>query len=247
MKIIFQKNKKLAFENFYNQLKFQRIYPSPLDSFDIPEQLVKQAERLRDLKIKKFNNTQKESYKKIVAKHNELWNWYSKDLNTVARLLKIQTQLRQWLKTQIPGQTKINWPYNEVFIFPAIRNWASQNGNKIALGIRPNHLLKELDISLIIHELIHVNTESILTKKLKFSRDSNEITATLLTRKITKKINQKFRMKVFPQEFAVPFRHLEKYNEQLKHLADNVNSYKDLVVKVDDFLTKINHQTHYTI
>lgn len=247
MKIVFQKNKKLSFENFYNQLKFQRLYPSPLEGFDIPEQLVKQAEGFRDLRIKKFNNTQKESYKKIVAKYNELWDLYNKDINDVAQLLKKQRQLWQWLKTEIPKQIKINWSYNEVFIFPAVRNWASQKRNKIALGIRPIHLSKELDISLIIHELIHVNTENILTEKLKYSRDADEITSTLLTRKITKNINQKFRMKVSAQKLAVPFHNLEKYNKQFDHLANNTNSYKDLLVKIDDFLTKIGHKAHYTI
>lgn len=153
----------------------------------------------------------------------------------------------RWLKTQIPKQTKINWPRSKVFIFPAVRNWASQKSNKIALGIRPSHLLKELDFSLIIHELIHVNTENVIIKKLKFSRDADEITSTLLTRKITKKINREFRMKISAQELALPFRHLDKYDEQFNRLADNMNSYKDLVAKVDDFLTKIDHKEHYKI
>ena len=53
-------------------------------------------------------------------------------------------------------------------------------------------------------------------------------------------------MKVSAQELAVPFRHLKKYNKQLDHLVDNANNYEDLVVKVDDFLTKVGHQAHYT-
>lgn len=247
MKVVSQKNKKMAFENFYNQLKFQRRYPSPLEGFDIPKQLVKEAEGLRDIRVKKFNNSQKESYKKIVKKHNDLWDLYNADINDMTQLLKKQTQLWQWLKIQIPTQTKVNWPYKEIFIFPAVRNWASQKSNKIAIGIRPNHLLKKLDISLIIHELIHINTENTLIKKLKFSRDADEVTSTLLTRKITKNINHKFKMKISPQELATPFSNLKKYNEEFNRLADTANSYKNLVLKVNNFLTKIAHKEHYTI
>ncbi|MEK7188732.1 MAG: hypothetical protein AAB685_02685, partial [Patescibacteria group bacterium] len=194
---------------------------------------------------------QQKIYKEIVIQFSKFWKKYQKDLNLIFLVLKsIKKDIWIWLEKKIKFETKIEWPYSKIYIFPGIRNWGALGKNKICIGIKPLILLERKDNSelwhLIIHELIHVNVDKKELKGIKYKNDAEEIAITLLTRNITKKLKKKFGFKISDQKLAVPFRPLEKYEGNFKKIFIYSKSFEELIKKIDIFLKSINHKEYYS-
>ena len=250
MQIIVKKNKKLAFERFLNSIKFQKAYPSHLEDFDILKSLIEDAAKLINLKPKNFNLKQQKIYKEIITQFGKFWKKYQEDLNLIFWVLKsVKKEVWIWLEKQIKLETKIEWPYSKIYLFPGIRNWGAIRKNKICIGVKPSILLERTDNSelwhLIIHELIHANIDKKEFKEIKYKIDAEEIAITLLTRNITKKLKKKFGFEISNQKLATPFRHLEKYEDNFKKIFIYSKSFEELIKKIDIFLKSINHKEYY--
>lgn len=250
MKLIIKKTKKLAFERFLNHIKFQNQYPFQLDGFGIPKKIINDAEKLKNVEIKKLNPEQKKIYKDIKKLFNNLWRKYQKNLDLIPKRLKNYSKTLSSILKFVEESTKIKWAYKKIFIIPSIRNWGSEKNNLISIGIRPNFLIPKKGklvsnaiINLIIHELVHVNIKGAKIKnKLQYESDSEEIAVTLITRKVARLLNQNFSRNILDQKLSKSFQRLEKYESDFEKFLKQSNSYSILVKKIDIFLKLINHK-----
>jgi hypothetical protein len=252
MRIIIKKIKYRASARFWVAVKEQNKNKFALDKFDIPPDIFNSIHSLP--KKMPYYKDLAESQKKIVRDiydlFDRLWKKHQKDIDRVLRKLKTTDFKRNWLKKQIPKVTGLDWPFQEIYIFPGILNWAAVSENQLCIGIRPKHALKKHNlIPTLIHELIHVNTWNIWKtrskQKLFYKRDSEEITTALYTIKIVRDINTEFNMHIPEQKLTSPFLNLEKFIPQFEKFLSQSKSYKELILKVDRFLKKIKHKAYY--
>src|SRR5680860_253738 len=254
MRIIIKKIKYRAAGRFWVATEEQNKNKYGLDKFDIPQSIFDLAPTLPKPKKMPYYINLTEPQKKIVRDINdvfdELWKKHQKDIERVLRKLKTTDFKRNWLKKEIPKTTGIDWPFQKIYIFSGILNWAVASKNQLCIGIRPKRALEKRNlIPLLVHELIHINTWKIWKtrskQKLFYEKDSIEIATTLLTNKIIRNMNTKFNMRTPNQELASPFMNLEKFIPQFEKMLNQSKSYKELFSKVDSFLKKIKHKAYY--
>ncbi|TSA55744.1 hypothetical protein D4R42_05060 [bacterium] len=250
MRIIIGKIKYRAAGRFWAATEEQNQNKYGLDKFDIPQSIFDSAPTLPK-KMPLYRNLA-ESQKQIVRNINDvfddLWKKHRKDIDKVLRKLKTIDFRKNWFKKEIPRITGIDWPFQKIYIFPGILNWARVSENQLCIGIRPKHALKKRNlIPLLIHELIHINTwKAKFKQKLSYKKDSAEIATVLLTNKIISVMNVEFNTHILDQELPSPFVNLEKFIPQFEKILNQSKSYKELVLKVDSFLKKIEHKLYYT-
>ena len=156
---------------------------------------------------------------------------------------------RDFILDSVVEVTGINWPVKEVWLIPSIYSGGSVVDNKIFIGFE--NRLKKTYLTLIIHELIHINTDSHFRKNIenniRLRADSNEIATCLLTDKIIEKLNNKFRLNIQPQKFHSYYAKLIKhYEKDLNNIGKTKRSYKSLVFAIDRFLKDKNYSGYYT-
>jgi hypothetical protein len=91
--------------------------------------------------------------------------------------LEEKKELIEKIYSYIPFFTKENWPFKKltILVLPANSGMSNSDG-EICVGIRPPELMTELKISLIIHEMLHLNLKNVSWEFLR-SRDVFEIDA----------------------------------------------------------------------
>jgi len=252
MRIIIKKIKYRAAGRFWAAAEEQNKNKYGLDKFDIPQSIFDLAPTLPKPKKMPYYINLTEPQKKIVRDINDvfdgLWKKHQKDIERVLRKLKTTDFKKNWLKKEIPKTTGIDWPFQKIYIFPGILNWAVASKNQLCIGIRPKHALEKRNlIPLLVHELIHINTwKTKFKQKLFYKKDSTEITTVLLTNKIVQKMNTEFNMRTPNQELASPFMNLEKFIPRFEKMLNQSKSYQRLTFKIDHFLKKIKHKAYYT-
>lgn len=250
MRIIIKKIQYRAAGRFWAAAEEQNKNKYGLDKFDIPQEIFDSAPTLPK-KMPLYRNLT-ESQKKIVRNINnifdKLWKKHQRDIEKVLRKLKTTDFKKSWLKKEIPRVTGVDWPFQKIYIFPGILNWARVSENQLCIGIRPEHALEKRNlIPLLVHELIHINTwKAKFRQKLSYKKDSVEIATVLLTNKIVRSMNAEFNMHIPDQELPSPFKNLEKFLPQLEKILNQSNLYKELILKVDNYLKKIKHKPYYT-
>jgi len=58
-------------------------------------------------------------------------------------------------------------------------------------------------------------------------------------------MNAEFNMYIPDQKFATPFANLEKFLPQFKRILNQSKLYKELILKVDNYLKEIKHKHYY--
>jgi hypothetical protein len=250
MRIIIKKIKYRASARFWVAVKEQNKNKFALDKFDISQNIFDSIHSLpkKMPPYRKLPEAQKKIVRNIYDAFDRLWKKHQRDIDGVLRKLKTTDFKRNWLKKEIPKMTGIDWPFQKIYIFPRILNWAVASENQICIGIRPKRALKKYNlIPTLIHELIHVNTyKTKFKQKLFYKRDSEEIVTALYTIKIVRDINTRFNMHIPEQKLTNPFLNLEKFIPQFEEFLNQSKSYKELILKVDSFLKKIKHKSYYT-
>ena len=163
MRFIIRKIKFRAGGRFWAAAEEQNKNKYGLAKFDIPQEIFDLAPTLPKPKKIPYYRNLTESQKKIVRDiyntFGRLWKKHQKDIDRVLKKLKTTDFKRNWLKKEIPKTTGIDWPFQKIYIFPGILNWARVSENQLCIGVRPKHTLRRRHlIPLLIHELIHINT-----------------------------------------------------------------------------------------
>lgn len=246
MTIAIKKDRALAARSFYNQIIFQAAYPHLLEGLAVPVGLIQSAQALRNADVRRLNREQKRVRRQIDRAFGTLWRKHEREVLELKRQLVARVPTLRAAACAIPMATGVRWPYRQAVIYPALRNWASQRQNRIAVGIRPFRFAENLDVAVIIHELIHVNTVKVsFRKRLKYERDAIEVATTLLTRKVTRKLLVRRGTDVADLALGGSFLGLRKHEAQLERLSARARSFAGLVVRVDRFLTAVRHKRFY--
>jgi hypothetical protein len=248
MRIIIRKIKYRASARFWQAVKDQNKNKYGLDKFDISQDIFNSIHSLpKKMPLyRKLPEAQKNIVRNIYDVFDRLWKKHQKDIDKVLRNLKTTDFKKSWLKKEIPKVTGIDWPFQNIYIFPGIHNGARTQQNQLCIGIKPKHVLKKNHlIPILIHELIHINTWKIKFTKLFYKIDSEEIVTVLLTNKIIRSMNAKFNMHIKDQKFVNPLMGLEKFIPQFEEILRQSKSYKELILKVDRFLKSIKHKAYY--
>lgn len=263
MKLKIVLNKNIAFSSYLRNVINLKNWPwirrGPLKG--IPLKFSREAEKYNPSKLtyeqhplKDFEQNSRK-VKKLIREvekiHNQEWQKYQRELRNTAKALKeIAKDYGSFIVKTIATLTKDKWPYSEVWVVPSIYDGGTVVNNKVFIGCdkRP----KERFVSLIIHELIHVNQPhreeaKKLEKDLKLPTDSREITTVLLTNKVIDLLNKRFKLAISYQQFHPEYRKLiTKYESDLKKLRKNKRSYNSLIKAVDEFLVKKKYKGYYS-
>ncbi|HIG97403.1 MAG TPA: hypothetical protein HA230_03615 [Candidatus Aenigmarchaeota archaeon] len=256
-------NKDVAFSGYLRHVLNMERWPwirrGPLEK--VPKELTKKAikfsgpvklsfERHPMLDLESFNKEFKNVLDKAEKLHNEEWKKRQKELEiTFTSIKDLCDKYGYFITKSIVESTGIKWPAREVWLIPSIYSGGSVVSNKIFIGFE--NKLKKTYLTLIIHELIHINTDSQFRKniegKLRLVSDSNEIATDLLADKVIEKLNNKFRLDIQPQGFHSYFaKFIKKYEKDLNKLGENKKSYESLVFAIDKFLKGKKYSGYYT-
>ena len=265
MKLKVKLNKNIAFSNYLRHVINLERWPwtkrGPLKR--IPLVLSKKATEFsspirfsyENHPLKDFDGYSKE-FRKIIREveklHNEEWRKHQEKLKTTARVLReIVKEYGTFIAKTISDLTRYKWPYSEVWLIPSVYSGGTVVDNKVFIGCDEGS--KEGFISLVIHELIHVNEpdrnkrEKKLEKELKLPTDSREISTVILTNKIIDKLNNKFNLKISHQNFHIYYREfIRKWTLELEEVSKNKNLFNSLVKAVDEFLVKKGYKGYYS-
>lgn len=256
-------NKDIAFSGYLRHVLNLERWPwikrGPLKN--VPKELTQRAikfsesvrfsfERHPMLDIESFNKEFGNILDEAEKLHNEEWKRRQKELEiTFTSIKDLCDEYGYFITNSIVESTGIKWPVREVWLIPSIYSGGSVVNNKIFIG--SENRLEKTYLTLIIHELIHVNTESRFRKniegRLKLVSDSNEITTDLLANKVIDKLNDKFRLDIQPQGFHSYFaKFIKKYEKDLNKLGGSKKSYESLIFAVDKFLKGKKYSGYYT-
>lgn len=250
MRIIIGKIKYRASARFWQAVKDQNKNKYGLDKFDIPQSVFDSIHSLpKKMPLyKKLPEAQKKIVRNIYNVFDNLWKKHREEIEKVLRKLKTTDFKKGWLKKEIPKTTGIDWPFQKIYIFPGILNWARVSENQLCIGIRPKYALKKCNlIPTLIHELIHINMwKTKFRQKLFYKRDSEEIATVLLTNKIIRAMNAEFNIRIPDQKLNSPLLNLEKFMPRFEKTLSQSKSYRKSLLKIDRFLKKIKHKPYYT-
>ena len=211
---------------------------------EIPDELIKKVGML--LGKEKDGILYEETKSEVSELFDKLWKSKEKETESVLGLLNESVKkYDNWLIRQPPIFTGIPWHYEEVFVYPNIHSWATKAGNYISVGITPSHFLREELVPVLIHELVHINTDQVKLDYLKYPQDSDEIANTLLTNKIIQAMNKQFNILVPDLKLAAPFREYNKYANDLAKIVENADNFSSVAEKVDQFLISKAHLEIY--
>ncbi len=266
MKLKVKLNKDIAFSSYLRNVINATHWPWLRKEFEgkIPLSLLNKAKIFSDpltlrfsfekhpLKdFEKYNSDFKDLAKRIEKVHNQEWRKYYKDLKEGEKNLKeLIDKYGNFIIKTIPTITKNKWRFLEIWFIPVIYRGGTIFANKVLVGC--NKRPKEKILSLLIHELFHVNEppkEKVkrFTRDFKMPRDSREIATVLMTNKLIEKLNKKFKVNIPLQGFHDYFRKMiAKFKPELRKLAESKKSYIPLIKAVDDFLAKKGYRGYYS-
>ncbi|HWA64309.1 MAG TPA: hypothetical protein VG866_00400 [Candidatus Paceibacterota bacterium] len=151
-----------------------------------------------------------------------LYSWLGDNSHTVQEICHLITQY-----------ANPTWSHSEIGIVVLPTAWAFCLHNVITLGIRPPELVSSPDFNLIIHELLHMN----LNEKRKELQAAEEITVTLLTRKIAEEANKKLNLHLFLQEFSQSVaKAAHRIEDQFPKILETVSTPAHIVSTIDSLL-----------
>ncbi|MEK6887378.1 MAG: hypothetical protein AABX14_00360 [Candidatus Aenigmatarchaeota archaeon] len=261
MKLKLVVNKNIAFACYlWNVLNIERwpwIKRGLMKS--VPKELTKRAigfsaplmfsfERHPRIDLKNFTRAFESVLSETEQLHDIEWKKERKNIKSNAAIIKnVCDQYGSFIVDSIEETTKIVWTVKEVCIIPSIYSGGTVIGNKIFFGIRNE--TEDTFIKLLVHELIHVNTQGCFenpSKSLRLPTDSNEITTCLLTNKVIEKLNKKFRLNVQPQLFHSYYaKFIKNYKKALENIGNAGRGYKSLVLTIDKFLKNKKYVSYY--
>src|SRR3990167_7677517 len=261
MKLKLVVNKDIAFACYlWNVLNIER-WPWIKRGLmkNVPKELTKRAtqfsaplmfsfERCPLIDLKNFTKAFENVLSEAEQLHNIAWKKEQKNIKANASTIKnICDQYGSFIVDSIAKTTKIGWTVKEACIIPSIYSGGTAIGNKIFFGIRNEP--EDTFIRLVIHELIHVDTQGCFKnpdKSLRLPTDSNEITTCLLTNKVVEKLNKKFKLNVQPQSFHSYYAEfIKNYKKALENIGKTEIGYKSLVLTVDKFLKNKKYTSYY--
>jgi len=247
MQFTVKKDKDLAFENFFLALKHLKDEESTrFGGLNISEELIQKANLLLHISRRKFTTEQKEIFQEIISYFDTLWERYAPEIEKTYTKLKEMTELYgDWISNAIPEFTNIAWSHNEIIFYPSVLQWAGALDNFISVGIGPQFFFDKDFISVLIHEMIHVNTDEIKISGPTYPKDSREITNTLIVGKITRKMNNEFGIMIRNLRLAVPFRIYKDEWQLLKSSLRDVNEFSGAVKIIDKYLVSKGHSEVY--
>ncbi len=247
MQFTVKKDKDLAFYSFFIRLTQEKERHSGVfDFLEVPSNLIEQANQLKSKQLGEYKSrSEQKVWEEINIFFNEFWDKYQSQLNHLVVLLEdFKKTYSHWLIKNIPKFTSCEWSYDKVIFYPSVLAWAGVSKNLIRIGISPEHFLKKDLIPVIIHELIHINTEKINLSDLDYQHDAKEIADTLIVQEITDSINKEFGSSFRKLKLAVPFKFYEPDTQKLSELIKDKN-FSESVRLVDNFLLAKNHQEVY--
>lgn len=222
-------NKDAAFIDYINILLNNQTY-------FIPEDLKKPLNNLYNIDVK-YN----EEFKKIKQKYIKNIDAFVEDAHVcfikywklnydelcnekkiVNNILKIYGQN---IAKTIQNITKIPWKKSSIKIILTLRSGGMSDENIIFIGV--NRKFRSLYIETLIHELVHSNTRQIISK-IKYLDDEEEIATTIITNKIIRYLNEKYKTKVKQQEFSynLKYKNLERYQN---NFVDDSESFIEIL------------------
>lgn len=166
------------------------------------------------------------------------WARSYKDLRKVVNWLEEVRPLLNDVCAKIPRYTGYEWQRELIEVHPVIAKWGGERSGRIYIGIRPLSFLKNPDIALLIHELIHANVpRDNLRKKIYKSVQSfnlsEELATILLTRRIQEEVLRQS-VKDF-QKLSVPLQSYlsESDVSRIYKSSKNAASFAKLVTYAD--------------
>ena len=246
MEIIIEKNKEYAFQSFFRKLKAEhKGKPGMFANLEIPQDLVNRAGPLSGIKKDELNDAQKEVRNEAERFFERLWSLKQSEIDNVLNLLMTAGEYFDWLTKKIPDYTDLVWPYEKIFIYPNIHSWATKAGPYMSVGIAPRRFLEEDFVPVLVHELIHVNTDNLKYPDLRYPQDADEIADGLVTNKIVHELNSEFGVSIRDLNLPWPLRSYDKDLGYLNDITVGRNSFREILKEVDDFLFSHNHQEVY--
>lgn len=259
IKIIYDRD--IAFSgylrNIINMERWPWIRRGPLEK--VPKELTKKAikfsepikfsfERHPLADLEEFSKRFKDVLKEGEILHNKEWKRCDREIRlTSNNIEKLVNKYGKFISKSIKEVTKAIWPINEVWLIPSIYSGGTVINNKIFLGFKKRP--EEACLRLLVHELIHVNTNQFrkdIEKELRLPTDSDEITTVLLTNKIIDKLNKRFGLDIQHQKLHDYYeKFIAKYKKELYKIGKTKRSYKSLVHTIDKFLEDQGYGGYY--
>jgi len=198
---------------------------------------------------RKNANISTTTLKIIRSKYNSEWLNNQKDISISFQKLEGLTESikNETILNLISNFTKINWKVKKILVFPAICVGGAVFKRKIFLSFEEDYF--NYYLSMLIHELIHFNTDSDFQKihrELKFPNDSNEITTVLLTNKLLVFLNKSVIKKHAMQKFSIDqYKELAGHIKALNRIGKVNNDFKKLILAVDLYLSNHKYKGYY--
>jgi len=230
----------LAFARFLSYLKYYEKMPEQIIGFEIPKKFILLGPKINNKDTNKVNESLRIGFEKI-------WKQYQNDIELIVSWLKKYKDDIYFICSIIEKVTKIRWPYKSIYIIPGIRNWAGSFSNLIVFGVKPKNSIVPPDadhiwfgtMNLIIHELLHVNTDKVSTSKLKYGIDTIELATNLIARKVNDLYKIKTKIAIPYKKLSVQFADLGKHERLFERMLKKTESYIQLLIEVDQFLDNI--------
>lgn len=229
-------NKDAAFVDYINILLNNQNYFMPVDLtkpldnlYDIEVKYNEKFKKIKNKYIKNFDRFIENAHRSFIG----YWELnYSKLDNEKKMIEKILENYGEDITKSISELTKAHWKTNNIRIILTLRSGGMNDDNTIIIGI--NKKFRKLYIETLIHELIHANTHFMISKT-KLSEDDEEIATTLITNKIIKNINRKYKTRIKQQKFSYNLNNKNLNRKYLSGFVDGSKSFIELVEKINRF------------
>jgi hypothetical protein len=226
-------NKDAAFVDYINILLNNQNYFMPVELTEPLDDLYS-VEAKYDEKFKIIKNKYIKNFEMFIENAHgcfiKYWKLNYNKLNDEKEIIeKILENYGEDIIKSISELTKVSWKTNTLIIILTLRSGGMNDDNTIFLGI--NKKFRRLYIETLIHELIHANTHFIISKA-KLSEKDEEIAATLITNKIIKRINKKYKIKLKRQVFSYNLNN-DLNKKYLNYFVKNSESFIELVKKIN--------------
>jgi hypothetical protein len=229
-------NKDAAFVDYINILLNNQNYFMPVDLtkpldnlYDIEVKYNEKFKKIKNKYIKNFDRFIENAHRSFIG----YWELnYSKLDNEKKMIEKILENYGEDITKSISELTKAHWKTNNIRIILTLRSGGMNDDNTIIIGI--NKKFRKLYIETLIHELIHANIHFMISKT-KLSEDDEEIATTLITNKIIKNINRKYKTRIKQQKFSYNLNNKNLNRKYLSDFVDGSKSFIELVEKINRF------------
>lgn len=175
-------------------------------------------------------------FDRLLKFHHNYWSDNLVNLHEVNNMAKkIITEYGDAIVEEICLHTDIKWRINKIVIYPAAYMGGTVQKNEIYVGI--NNKTEDDCIGVLIHELVHINTDEEykrLQSQFRSGEAIKEIAATLITNKVIDALNKKFGLNYIHQEISAEQRKdFGKIYKELDARNKNANNFRSILIELD--------------